>query len=147
MTVLPAADSGELIWYFSDGTTQQNVDPALPATQPIELSTEHQFPSTSTEASAEIRDSQGRVLGSAGPVYLRPGAVAQLHAALSADDRVVTIVASLLAVGSGMVALYLNNTTWGSSGDYVKALLWGSATAEGLKAVVNLAGKRWPVTS
>jgi hypothetical protein len=44
-----------------------------------------------------------------------------------------------------MVALYLPNQTWRSTGDYVTALLWGSITAEGIKAAVNIAGRLWPV--
>jgi hypothetical protein len=66
--------------------------------------------------------------------------VRRLRSATTADNRAMAVVAMAVAVGSGLVALYLPNATWGSPGDYVTALLWGTATAE----VVALA--QGPVT-
>ena len=60
-------------------------------------------------------------------------------------DRQMAWVAGLLAVASGFVAQYLAGSSWGSVKDYMQAFLWGAVVAEGIKAVVNLVGRVWPL--
>jgi hypothetical protein len=56
-------------------------------------------------------------------------------------DRQWTLASGVLAVFSGLLALYVVTPTWGTPGDYLKALLWGSVVSEGTKAVTALVAK------
>jgi hypothetical protein len=56
-------------------------------------------------------------------------------------DRGMTLATGLLAVFSGLLALYSASPTWGTPADYLKAFLWGSVVSEGVKAVTALVGK------
>jgi len=61
----------------------------------------------------------------------RPGRVGTFsasqrqHSALGADDRIVALVAAVLAVASGTAALYLKTPAWGGAGDYIAACCGG----------------------
>ena len=55
----------------------------------------------------------------------------------------MSLIAGVIAVGSGLLALYFSNPTWGSPVDYLKALLWGSTVSEGLKYVNVLLRRVW----
>ena len=140
------AENTNLHWEFSDGA-RSAVFPAGGTDGAVDQA---QFRFSGPEqAFANVVDENGR------PVSPEPwrgdigsfSFAQRLRAKLGANDRVVAIVAGVLAVGSGMAALYLTVPTWGSAGDYIAALLWGSVTSEGVKLVVNAVGKRWPLAS
>ncbi|MGB7686059.1 MAG: hypothetical protein WBL45_09800, partial [Solirubrobacterales bacterium] len=65
---------------------------------------------------------------------------------LDESDKVVERAAFLLAVGSGMVALYLADPSWGQPADYLAAFIWGGATGEGVKLAAAVAERIWPAT-
>jgi hypothetical protein len=142
--VTPEPGDGDLTWRFSDGSSSEPFAAAAGVT--TRLTTRHQFTRSDGVVTAEVVGLNGRVLGDR---WIRAvstrGATARLQTALNADRRTVAMVAGLLAIGSGMVALYLPNATWGSAGNYMTALLWGAATAEGIKAAVGIAGNRWQI--
>jgi hypothetical protein len=136
-------------WNFSDGSTSAT----FPAPPPDEdartvLSIRHCFVSGPDPASAGVirEDGQAVAVPWHGPVGTF-SAAQRLRAALAADDRIVAMVAAVLAVASGMAALYLKTPAWGSAGDYVAALLWGSVTSEGIRLIVTIVGKRWPTAA
>ena len=135
-------------WEFSDGSSSATFPAPVPeADGTTILSISHCFASGPALAYANVIDGDGRPASA--PWVESVGsfsAASRLRAALGADDRIVAMVSAVLAVASGMAALYLNSATWGSAGDYIAALLWGSATSEGVKLIVNVAGKRWPIT-
>lgn len=59
-------------------------------------------------------------------------------------DRQVTMVLGLLAVGSGLLALYFADDVWGQPTDYLEAILWGAILTEGAKQVAALVTKAFP---
>lgn len=64
--------------------------------------------------------------------------------ALKARDRDVARIAALLAVGSGLLSLYVSDPAWGATSDYLAAVLWGAVTGEGVKLAVAIADRVWP---
>jgi hypothetical protein len=68
-------------------------------------------------------------------------------AATQATEFKMTAISGLLAVASGLLAVYLTTPAWGAPGDYLKALLWGSVVSEGAKAVTKIAARQWPFGS
>lgn len=143
------AENTNVHWEFSDGS----VSAVFPAPQPAdgrttELSISHSFTAGPQQASANVFNDKGQPVAVPWTMPVATFSMAQrLRAGLRADDRVVAIVAGVLAIGSGMEALYLNSPAWGSAGDYVTALLWGSVTSEGVKLIVNIVAKQWPIAS
>ena len=143
---LPAGHpDADFVWKFSDGRTSAAF--RLTGGADSEVTTEHQFTGGDNTVSATLVDSDGREIGRWAGTVTRPGRAEALRRTVSSDDFAIGVVAFLLAVGSGIVALYLPSATWGSAGDYVTALFWGSATSEGIKAAANVAGKVGPITS
>jgi len=148
VTATELAENTSVHWEFSDGS-RSAVFPAPPPGlhDTTMLSIRHSFATASGQASATVVREDGEPVaawsGDVGSFSLAQ----RLRAGLGADDRVVAIVAGILAVASGMAALYLTAPAWGSAGDYIAALLWGSVTSEGVKLVVNSVGKRWPIAS
>jgi hypothetical protein len=63
---------------------------------------------------------------------------------LAATDKVVNRAAFVLAVASGMFALYFADPSWGQPMDYLGALVWGGATGEGVKFAAGIADRVWP---
>jgi hypothetical protein len=55
----------------------------------------------------------------------------------------MTIIAGLLTAGLGLYTLYLSKTVWGTTADYLYALLWGSVLSEGLKYGANIVSRIW----
>lgn len=55
----------------------------------------------------------------------------------------MTIIAGLLTAGFGLYTLYLSKTVWGTTADYLYAVLWGSVLSEGLKYGANIVGRIW----
>jgi hypothetical protein len=66
------------------------------------------------------------------------------RSALSEKDKAIAWVAGILAVGSGLLSLYVNDPAWGETSDYLAAALWGAVTAEGVKLAVAIADRAWP---
>jgi hypothetical protein len=59
-------------------------------------------------------------------------------------DRQMTLLAGLIAVGSGMLAIYFSDAAWGQPQDYLQAILWGGVVAEGVKLTGALVARVWP---
>ncbi len=68
---------------------------------------------------------------------------AELERLYQQSELQMSVIAGVVAVGSGMLALYFANPTWGAPADYLKALLWGSTVSEGLKYVNVLLRRVW----
>jgi hypothetical protein len=68
------------------------------------------------------------------------------EAVLAESEKVVTVAAFLLAVASGMGALYFGNASWGQPMDYLAAIVWGGATGEGVKYAASIADRVWPLS-
>jgi hypothetical protein len=64
--------------------------------------------------------------------------------ALTQRDRAMALIAGVLAVGSGLLALYVTDPAWGETSDYLAAVLWGAVTAEGVKLAAAIADRVWP---
>jgi hypothetical protein len=73
----------------------------------------------------------------------RPSA-AQLRRRFELTDLQMTTITGVLAVLSGLLALYFTSSTWGAPGDYLKAFLWGSVLSEGIKYVTSLVTRSGP---
>lgn len=65
---------------------------------------------------------------------------------LADSETVVTTAAFVLAVASGMGALYFGHASWGQPMDYLAAIVWGGATGEGVKYAAALADRVWPLS-
>jgi hypothetical protein len=72
---------------------------------------------------------------------------AQLRSRFAMTDRQMTLASGILAVFSGLLALYLTSSTWGAPEDYLKAFLWGSVVSEGVKYAAALAARTGLSTS
>ncbi len=64
--------------------------------------------------------------------------------ALKLRDLDVARIAAVLAVGSGLVSLYVTDPSWGEPSDYLAAVLWGAVAGEGVKLAVAIADRVWP---
>jgi hypothetical protein len=137
----------DIHWQFSDDSRSATFPappPGLDGTTLLEI--KHRFGSGPEQASATVISEDGQPVSTPWSGRVATFSVRQRgRSALGADDRIVALVAGVLAVGSGMAALYLKTPAWGSAGDYIAALLWGSVTSEGIKLIVNVVGKRWPI--
>ena len=58
----------------------------------------------------------------------------------------MTMATGVLAIFSGLILLYFASPTWGTPGDYLKALLWGSVVSEGVKQVTALVARTGPAS-
>ena len=63
-----------------------------------------------------------------------------------AQERQMTMATGVLAIFSGLILLYFASPTWGTPGDYLKALLWGSVVSEGVKQVTALVARTGPAS-
>ena len=62
---------------------------------------------------------------------------------LGVENLRFSLASGAIVVLSGMSLLYVGNPTFGSAGDYLTVLLWGTAVSEGLQ----LARRLWPLPS
>ena len=73
----------------------------------------------------------------------RPLTADELQLLFQQSELQMSVIAGVIAVGSGLLVLYFSNPTWGAPADYLKALLWGSTVSEGLKYVNVLLRRVW----
>jgi hypothetical protein len=79
------------------------------------------------------------------PIVVDPKSrVEAIEEGLARIDRLMGRLAFVLAVGSGLVALYVSDAAWGESADYLAAVLWGGTAAEGVKLAGAIADRAWP---
>lgn len=64
-----------------------------------------------------------------------------LRRKLEQSDSVVAAASLVLALGSGMTALYFASPSWGTPVDYLNAALWGGVTAEGVALAAAIADR------
>ncbi len=73
---------------------------------------------------------------------------AQLLAAVVGDvrrtDRTVMVAAAMIAVASGVLALYVTKDTWGVWSDWLAAVTWGATVSAGITAVTNIISSKLP---
>ena len=86
----------------------------------------------------EAHGPDGKLLATKTVKVTGPSREGKDQAELAARDRVFTKVAVVLTVASGMLSLYLTDPAWGTSEDYVKALLWGAVISEGVAYVAAI---------
>jgi hypothetical protein len=75
-----------------------------------------------------------------------PPSSEELRRRFKLTERQMATLSGLLAVLSGLLALYVSSDTWGAPGDYLKAILWGSVVSEGVKYVAALVARTGPAT-
>lgn len=73
--------------------------------------------------------------------------ITALDAAVRNEERTFTYVSGLIVVLTGMSLLYFTDETFGSLGDYVKVLLWGSAVGEGVQLARRIVPRFGPATT
>jgi membrane protein YqaA with SNARE-associated domain len=143
-----AADQSpyEVQWDFGDGSSS-----AVFALSPGTVTARHQFrrPGSYT---VTLRDMHGAPLWGQDVLIDRaPSRAERAWRTFQLDERRMTVISGLLAVGSGLLLLYFGSEAWGTPADYLKAFLWGSVISEsakeGAKIVANLVGRQWPLTT
>ncbi len=140
----PLASEYKAQWDFGDGSASEPWSIPPGTTIPMPLKTSHRFAESDTYIVA-LKNGAGETLQTCqATVNMLPGRWTRLLQGFRLTDTQMTFVAGVLAVASGLLALYCTNASWGSPADYLKALLWGSAASEGLKYVSNLVGRMWP---
>jgi hypothetical protein len=145
---VPAGDAHTndvLQWRFSDESRSERF-PVVTVPDEGKFEVQHVFAGTSRDVSATLVavGPPEREIGTWRDRISQTGAAARIRNALTSDTSAVLLLAFTLAVGSGMVALYFPNSTWGASGAYIIALLWGTATFEAVKAAAKIIEQIWP---
>lgn len=140
VSAILARDNERYHWEFSDNSTSSANTAEGAAGEVVELEVQHMFTDGPKTLEARVVSEHDRqVLGRwTDTADTAVGRLERARRALSADDRFLLLVAFVLAVGSGLVALYVPDATWGTAGDYLTALLWGAVTAEAIKQVATL---------
>jgi hypothetical protein len=132
-------------WDFGDNTRSVSFD-LLSARDETKLtiSVLHRY-ADHGEFKVRLYDDKDQVIGEA-PIRVAPGLtrLERRRESFLLTDRRMTIASGLLAVFSGLVALYATSATWGTPGDYLKALLWGTVVSEGVKQVTALVARTGP---
>jgi len=77
----------------------------------------------------------GPIVDGLGRVAPPTAEAAELRRDLRRADRLFDGLAALLTIGSGLSLLYFSKSTFGSTGDYLGVLVWGTATKEVLSLV------------
>lgn len=135
-------------WTFGDGSSSQEEHETLAAGGAKRLEQVHQF-----LAAGEVTTVfNARIAGQTDPLEPRvlvirlddASATARARRAFVRDDRVMAAIAGVIAIGSGLVALYFNTADWGSAEHYLKAFVWGGLVSEGTKAVKGIAERALP---
>jgi hypothetical protein len=136
-----AAPGDRLRWDFGDGTTLDG--PELPRSgEQATVSTRHQFTTAGT-FEVRLRHGDATLATASATVTAAESRADRSQRRLARARAGWTVIAGLIAVGSGMTALYFTDPAWGTPGDYVAALLWGGTVAEGIKFVGALSLRRW----
>jgi hypothetical protein len=126
-------------WRFGDGAQPVGV---LIGPDGDGARVRHQFAAGAT--SPEVSLSAGEwTLAKHTVELIRPGRADRARTAFGIRDREMTLLAGVLAVGSGMLTLYFADAAWGVPQDYLKAALWGGVVAEGSRLVGTLVSRTW----
>jgi hypothetical protein len=104
----------------------------------------HQFEGADPTIGVRIADEDGKKLTSGSAIVYRPGRAASARMAFGIQDREMSLLAALLALGSGMVALYFAQAAWGAPKDYLAAALWGGGVSESVKLLGTLVSRVFP---
>jgi|GEM_PF-6295841 len=129
---------------FGDGEPVHVLVP--PGQGPVELLVSRQVTGASDRTIAVTTFPDGREVKSI-PITVQPRTRLEAsEAAFERNERLINRLSFVLAVASGLAALYLTDAAWGTPEDYLKALLWGGFAAEGVKLVVALADRTGPAT-
>jgi len=139
----PALDEYKLQWDFGDSTKTDVRISSPKAGESTVMQISHRYNkrgdytvTLNTFTGAELaRDSI--------KVNYSTNRLARLLASFSMSERQMSIIAGLLAIGLGFQQLYLKQATWGTTADYLYALLWGSVVSEGLKYAASIVGRKW----
>lgn len=132
--VLLADRKDDLSVYYDDARTAINTI--------RELADKTTGPSVSSAAIRSLR----RTKVTAESALERISETLQLERLLSSiryKEWQMTIIAGLLTAGLGFYTLYLNKPVWGTTADYLYAVLWGSVLSEGLKYGANIVSRIW----
>ena len=54
------------------------------------------------------------------------------------------VAAAMIAVASGVLALYVTKDTWGVWSDWLAAVTWGATVSAGITAVTNIISSKLP---
>lgn len=65
----------------------------------------------------------------------------EIRQALRARERRFGLLASALVLGTGLSAVYFGDASWGSLGDYLAALVWGTTVGAGLQLAKRVADR------
>ena len=106
---------------------------------------EHRFP-TAGEHRVALFDREGNELASRMVTVKSTGRLEGEQMLFAERDRRWVLVAGAATILSGMLSLYFSDAGWGTNDDYLKALLWGGAVAEGIALVGTLLGRVFPTS-
>jgi hypothetical protein len=138
-----------LHWDFGDGSLIVPVEwPDGQANTEMKISTLHQF-STPETFTVTLQTADAQPVGDSCSVTVaeKTGRTDRQHVAFGLSEARMTLISGALVVATGLYLLYFVSPVWGTPGDYLKALLWGSTLSEGVKYAVGLVGRQWPASA
>jgi PKD domain-containing protein len=136
--VVPAESLEVVYWDFGDGTRSAPLD--VQANLP---EIKHRFRQSGT-FNVQLRTHSETVLDEVQVKVTGRSQVDVERQEFLQGDRQMTVVSGFLAIGSGLLTLYFQSSTWGSPNDYLEAFLWGSVVSEGVKQVAAIASRLGP---
>ena len=143
VTLPVGIDAYRLQWNFGDGQNSNVMVVALASGEPVQIRVSHRYSEDGTKEVA-IKNSGGDVLDKLSvEVDKGPGRAARLLTAFRLTEWQMSVITGLIAIGLGFHTLYLTKAVWGTSADYLYAILWGSIVSEGLKYAAGLVNRIW----
>jgi hypothetical protein len=147
---LPAdlTPTATLRWDFGDRTHFDSFDLlSVRDETTLSLTALHRYAGDGNFTVRLYDDNTGLVAGETNvEVVAGPTKLERRRERFALNERRMTLASGVLAVFSGLVALYATSPTWGSPGDYLKALLWGTVVSEGVKQVTALVARTGPAS-
>ncbi|HEX8115661.1 MAG TPA: PKD domain-containing protein, partial [Pyrinomonadaceae bacterium] len=132
-----------LRWDFGDGSTTEVPPSALKPGETTTLRVSHRYAEGGAYTVA-LEKSSGETLDDLKVTVAKgPGRAERRLALFRLTDWQMSVLAGLVTVGFGFYTLYMSKSVWGTPGDYLNCILWGSVVSEGLKYVVNLVDRVW----
>jgi hypothetical protein len=130
---------GNYLWDFDDETPLERavVNPNS------NIVTYHVFLKSGSHT-VKLLDEMGITIAEKEVNISGPGYWVYISRYMNLNDRQMSTIVGLVAVGSGFLALYFKNPFWGTYQDYLAALLWGAIGSQGLKYVANIVNKVLP---
>lgn len=126
-------------WTLGDGA--QTIDqPVVADDTSVTARLRHQFEGNEGAISVAVATAEGTPTKTTATLA-RPGRAERARKAFADRDREMSLLAAVVALGSGMTLLYFADGAWGVPKDYLAAVLWGGSVAEGVKLLPTLVSR------